>query len=148
MAEIIYISGTLIIGGIVAYVAVQQHKTSRDNYRLNLYDRRFSVYEGAKNFISHVVQKADVGNAELLEFQRVTHEAVFMFDNDIFEYLKLLYDNGVELDFLKATLDDSGLTDSEKRAKIIHKRGELIKWFNSQFKELRTNMYPYMKFQK
>ena len=55
---------TPIIAVIAVYIAYQQHKTNRDNFRLNLYEKRYSVYRAINDFISHIIVDAKVDDQE------------------------------------------------------------------------------------
>ncbi|PYJ41035.1 MAG: hypothetical protein DME80_14400, partial [Verrucomicrobia bacterium] len=49
--------GTLIIGIAVVVVAWQQRQIARHKLRLDLFDRRYKVYEATRKFLSIILRE-------------------------------------------------------------------------------------------
>ncbi len=89
--------GMLVIAVIVAYIAFMQFKTNRDRLRLELYDKRFSVYEALKEFLIKFIRALDVTDKDLRDYRNKTNEAEFLFEEDIILYIKDIYDKGLKI---------------------------------------------------
>jgi len=49
---------TLIVGLAVAIIAWQQWRVAKDKLRLDLFDRRYKVFEATRTFLTLTVKKA------------------------------------------------------------------------------------------
>ena len=60
VAEVLSGFTTPLIAAIALYIAWQQHKTSWDALKVNLYDRRLKVYRGLVDLFAVVLQDVDI----------------------------------------------------------------------------------------
>ena len=68
MASFIQATATFIVAAIVAYIAWQQWMVSRDRLRLDLFDRRYRVYQAVRKFGALVLEKDPFNQSQLDEF--------------------------------------------------------------------------------
>ena len=73
----------MAVAGTVAYVAWQQWKTNDDRLRLELFDRRFAIYDATRQFLLHYLASSSIGDTELRTFWSATRDAEFLFDYDV-----------------------------------------------------------------
>jgi hypothetical protein len=146
IAEIVSAFGTLIIAGIVAYIAYRQHRTEKSRLKLDLYDRRLQTFQAGMEFIAHVVQNVDADDQALAAVNRARLEGLFLFPEGVVEYFSTLHDKGVDLRCINKALDGGNLPVGQERAQKTHEQGELVKWFARQFKELQGKLRPHMGF--
>ncbi len=71
---------TPIIGIAVVYVAWQQHKTNRNKFRLDLYDRKLKVFEGLTTLLQHIVRQNTATGEQVQQYKIATIEAIFLFN--------------------------------------------------------------------
>lgn len=76
-----------IIAGVVAYFVSNQARTAREKLRLDLYNRRFSIYERAMEYqYSIIIGDEGVLRPEFEEiernFTRAIHESRFLFSKE------------------------------------------------------------------
>jgi hypothetical protein len=134
-----------IIGLTVVYIAYQQHKTNRNKLRLDLYDRRFKLYNEIQSLLASIVQKGDVSNDDLAGCLRNTKEAVFLFKEDIPKYINELYKQACELQFLEKVIGNK--VPGADRKKAIEKRAEIFGWFPKQFGKCTEKFKKYLSFE-
>ena len=134
-----------IIGLAVVYIAYQQHKTNRNKLRLDLYDRRFKLYNEITSLLSSIVQRGDVSNDDLMGCLRNTKEAVFLFKEDIPKYINELYTQATELQLLEKIIGNK-IPDADIK-KAIEKRAEIFGWFPKQFGECTEKFKKYLSFE-
>lgn len=83
--DYLFSAAPLVISAAVAYVALGQYKTNRRKFRLDLYNRRFAVFEAAlayfQAYYSRDSENGDVDRASAL-FVRGYREASFLFGRD------------------------------------------------------------------
>ncbi len=133
-----------IIAGIVAYIAFMQFKTNRDRLRLELYKKRFSIYKGLNTIIRSYIRDLDISIAALKEFRAKTHEAAFLFDDDIVQYLEEVYNNALTLNSLNYK-NKTNLPDPEG-AEIVKKIQETGNWLERQLIDSKPKFSKYLKF--
>jgi len=74
--EYYYISAiATLIAGIVAWTGYQQHHLAKEKLKLDLFEKRFSVYKGVQIFLSQIMQEGKLNLDSLWEFQKATQEA-------------------------------------------------------------------------
>ena len=76
------------MGLAVAIIALQQWQVARNKLRLDLFDRRYKVFEATRLFLSVILSEATFSDAQLLEFYRGTSDTAFLFDQQVVDYLK------------------------------------------------------------
>jgi hypothetical protein len=61
---------TLVLAASVAIVAWLQWSVALNKLRLDLFDRRYKVYDATRKFLSVIIREATFTNPDLFEFQR------------------------------------------------------------------------------
>jgi vacuolar-type H+-ATPase subunit I/STV1 len=148
VAEIVDSLGTFIVAAIVAYIAYRQYKTDRYKVKLDLYDRRYKVFDAARQFIAHVIEGDNVKREKIVEFTSATVESVFLFGEDVRKYLDTLLAKGARVQRLQTELDSSRLPVGEEHSKKTEEIQECLNWLTQQLHELKTKFRPYLGFQK
>ena len=69
---------------IALYIAYQQWKTNRDKVKLELYDRRYKIYDATRKFVSSAVRNGDLSNEDFSDFYSILPEARFLFQEDVY----------------------------------------------------------------
>jgi hypothetical protein len=70
---------TLLVTG---YIAWQQLQTARNKFRLDLFDRRFPVFEAAMKLVLIAVQEGDISDEARREFFTATRGVEFLFNSE------------------------------------------------------------------
>ncbi|MFQ5687656.1 MAG: hypothetical protein ACE5GV_13460 [Candidatus Scalindua sp.] len=154
---------TITIAIMVASIGFLQYLNNRklkliseEKLKLDLFEKRFKVYQATKDVIP-IVTADETPNFEALEdFNNKTSEAVFLFDESLHDYLDDIYKNAYVLSNIKF---GKGFTDITKElpAQVVKdealaldegERGENeIKnrlWDRSR--ELEEVFAPYLRF--
>jgi hypothetical protein len=136
-----------ILGILAAYIAWQQWRTNHLKLKHDLYERRLSVYTALVELLIAIAREARASDAQVHTFVQKTSESHFLFGQDIADYLNTLYKRSIDLQSQNSMLDSgpSGLPVGEKRTKLAHENGELVKWFNSQFEVAPKKFSGYMR---
>lgn len=140
---------TPFIAFITVYIAYQQFKTARYKLKLDLYKKRFDVFNSTKCLLGKIIRNGDVTNDELLDFLRSTDEAIFLFKQDISDYLKELYQESLNLQRYEKRIHSSDFSKIEvkEQEKILDKRGEIFSWFTKQFEVCQQKFGEYLNFE-
>ena len=79
------------------YLAYQQHQTNRNRLRMDLFDRRYKVFEAVKNYVGRIMTKEGITHEIEYQFFDETEHTDFLFDEDLSEYLRGLSRRAHEL---------------------------------------------------
>lgn len=137
---------TPMIAIIATYIAYQQHKSSKEKFRFDLYEKRFQVYHSIMQLLGSIISTGKVLDEEMKKFLISTSESEFLFEDDIREYLDLIYSKAGDLWHLTTVLEDQSLPIGEERSKCAHEGHELKIWFSEQFKVSRDKFRKYLYF--
>jgi hypothetical protein len=127
--DIVASFGVLIVGCITAYVAYKQHKTDKDKLKLDLYEKRFKVFQAIMELNSKIFRDANISISDLQIFLASTREANFLFDDDIKKFIEELYQKAIRLRFVEERLGDQRLPVGNERTKFANESHEILTWF-------------------
>jgi hypothetical protein len=116
---------TPVIAAIVAYVAVQQWRTNRQQHRLTLFEKRMAVFNGMRKFIRIALNQTDLELNSVVELWEDVQNYKFLFESDVTNYIEELHKNGGILWATKQTL----LTGGQQNRNRHH---ELLRSFDEQ----------------
>jgi hypothetical protein len=103
-----------------ADTAKQQANTALDQLRLNLFEKRYAIYNTARELIALVVNKPTVQGFEVLPLHATLNEAEFFFSPDICDWLRTLREQCTQLLILRSTQHLPGASASEIAARSTH----------------------------
>ncbi|MEH6812921.1 MAG: hypothetical protein V7677_10375 [Motiliproteus sp.] len=133
---------TFVLAGLGAYIAYRQYEVSKHKVRMELFDRRFKVFDAARVLISHVVVEVKVESKHINVFKLDTIDSPFLFGGDVQCYLKELLEKSVELRMHQLKLNS--MLSPEERSSLHDKEHEVLLWFTEQIENLRNPFMPYM----
>ncbi len=127
---------TFVLGLLLAWLAVQQWWIAREKLRLDLFGRRYAVFECARTFVSTIMRDGKVDLIEQKKLWSGTIEALFLFGPEVESYLALLNKKAAELHAFAQT----GNYEAEL---------ERMSWMAEQLRDLGMPKVfaPYLKFQ-
>ena len=64
-------------------IAWQQWRVADNKLRLDLFDRRYKVYDATRKFLAVIIREATFTDSQLFEFYGGTSDAEFLFGADI-----------------------------------------------------------------
>ncbi len=134
---------TSVIGCVTAYIAIQQWLTAKNVLRLHLFDRRLPVFEAAMRLVEIVVTKKNITLEEVQEFLFATKSVQFLFDQELQDYCKKLYQEAYCVWEGKQKIDAPA--EGEERDKSMGLWQDRIVWFNDQRKEIPKRFDPFLR---
>lgn len=130
-----------VLGSVIAY---RQWRLAQNKLKLDLFERRFSVYEAARNLLASIMTSGKAKDEEIFKFMVATREAKWVLDAQVAEYLdKELYHRAIELQCLSSELE--GVPVGEERAANVRKQSEIKKWFLAQYDVLDEHFAPFLR---
>ncbi|MGZ2442826.1 hypothetical protein [Sinorhizobium medicae] len=128
-----------------------QHNQAVENakqaYRLNLFDKRYQIYEKFKRF-GETHERKDYDGESYLEMTHLAHEAAFVFDRSIEDWLheiaQQIHDyNHFKVDNPKQREFDgygnSRITDDARNVELSKQYASYTAWIREQFLPMESN---------
>jgi hypothetical protein len=135
---------TLIVGLIVAYIAWQQWQVAHAKLRLDLFDRRYKVYEATRQFLGCIMQAATFSDSQLFTFYAGTSDAQFLFDKEVVDYLKQIAHRAIDMRLQNKLFQR--LPDGEERSAKIEAEHQHLLWLTHQITDMTLTFAPYLGF--
>ena len=138
---------TLVLAILTTTFIYKQHKLEKSNFKIEAYDRRIKIYDAIKMFISEIQTIGTTDDEKLTRLLQQTRQAIFLFEDDqIPQYIKLLYQKGVDLEFIKNKLHNHMVSLSDlERMNLANRARELSEWFSAQHKVVEQKFDKYMR---
>lgn len=142
--------GTVIIGGFATYIAHRQWRTNKDKLKLDLYDRRYAIYDAAIKFVWALSGNAMMDAKSTHEFHIATRQAPFLFDDaSIPEYFKTLIREAQRLEIANSHItNQERMRMGQQNLEIMEAANTKLKicqWFLEQEKVIQEKFDPYLK---
>lgn len=139
--QAILILGISLLG---AWIAYKQVRIATAKLNLELYDRRFKVFEAARNLVSQVMREAHVGLGNISAFNLGVADATFLFDSDVEGYLTALRKKAIALHTKGEQL--RGMEEpSERRNALVDQIADLEMDFSIEYERMVQVFKPYLK---
>lgn len=133
-----------IIAGLALYIAFQQYQNERYKVRVDLFDRRYKVYDSVGEIIARCIMgplthddpKGFAFAHEIAKTERVSR---LLFNKEINQEIKMVCDNAMRLmEIVRRInpLDGEGLPSGPERNSLIEERSKLFKYFTTGLSSL------------
>ncbi|MEK7512439.1 MAG: hypothetical protein AAB575_05520 [Patescibacteria group bacterium] len=140
---------TAMIALVTVYIAYQQYKTNKDKLRLELFNKRFSVYNGFRSALDEIQISPKFSHDGFKNFYSKTSGGDFLFGDDITNYREVFVKKMIHFNVVNGRLfgKHPNIPIGDKRNKLATERGELENWFSEQYDELKVIFNRYIKFE-
>jgi hypothetical protein len=136
--------GTLIIGVAVVVIAWQQRQIARNKLRLDLFDRRYKIYDATRKFLGTILREATFTDAELFEFYAGTSDTEFLFGSDIVDYLEQIRKRALDMRLHQELFEPMPVGD--ERSRHVQANHDELLWLTHQTKDITKVFLPYIGF--
>lgn len=134
-----------LIAIIAVYIAYQQFQTNRSRLRHDLYEKRIKIYRKIYEHLGSVVAFGDVQRERIIDFYSETSDSHFLFDNEISDYVELIYQKSNELNRGMKYIKGEYKCSEEERQKAVDKDAQLMLWFSNQFEVTKKKFTKYLR---
>lgn len=141
-----YFSALLIptIAVLGAFIAYRQWRLGQNKLKLDLFDRRFSVYDAARNFLAGIMTSGKAKDEDIYKFVGATREAKWLLNSEIAAYLhEVIYKKALALASLQAELEGIGV--GTNRSKNVTDQRVIKEWFMAQYEVLDEHFSKFLK---
>jgi hypothetical protein len=108
---------------------------------LEVFDRRIPIYRTTLDFVRLVVQGGKLDLQPILKFAADTDEALFLFDDQVAEYLASLFKKALRLRTVSIMIEPP----DRRTPNLIQEEVDLMLWFSTQFDKTRSLFAPYLR---
>jgi hypothetical protein len=136
---------TLFLSVAVVTIALLQWRVADNKLRLDLFDRRYKVYDAARNFLASISRDASVTQSHLAEFNIGTSDAKFLFEPDVGEYLAEIRKRALHLRTTRELLKRPPASDDELVG-LAQAESDAVLWLGDQITEMTKIFTPYLGF--
>jgi len=120
-----------LIALVTTTIIILQYILAKQRWRLDLYDKRYAVYQTTIEYLSNIVAKKQLTYEEFKDlriiFLRNSMDKEFLFGEDVQQFLHLLSERGSDLGIILWALNEV-----EKNEKNINEKKKLVSWFSEQ----------------
>jgi hypothetical protein len=113
---------------------------------LDLFEKRFSVYKGVQRFLTHILTEGRLELDKLFEFRRDTQDAIFLFGDEIPEYLTRIDRKALNMQTKAKQYEN--LPTGEERSRLCKEESTLLMELLDELPRLKDVFAPYLKFDK
>jgi hypothetical protein len=133
---------TIFLSAAVCLVAWLQYRVARNKLRLDLFDRRYKVFEATRGFLMN--PSFDIPH--LARFKYATADAEFLFGSDVVKWLAELRKRATHLSTTRTLLER--VKDEEELFKLANAEEADLSFFISRTDTLTKVFKPYLGFAK
>jgi hypothetical protein len=138
-------TATLVVGLSVAAIAYQQWVLARHKFRLDLYDRRYKVYEATQRFLSAIMIHGDFSHDALIDYNHGTMDAVFLYPPEIEDYINKVRKTALDMQMHGKQMHSAPVGDV--RSKLVQQNHDELVWLTDQLVALPSVFTSYLGFQ-
>jgi hypothetical protein len=126
-----------------AAIAQQQAELATVRLQHELYDRRFAIFEAARNFFVHQIYVyGNVSDESYKSYFKGTADAVFLLDETVTDYLEEIRTKALRLKWLNEKI--RSIEAGDERIKATADENEILNWFYDQDQVLIEKFKPFL----
>lgn len=136
---------TVSLSVAVAIIALQQWRVARNELRLDLFDRRYKVWDTTRTFLLKLLNDA-VADPTMTELKLAIADAEFLFDAEVVQFLTGILKRAAQLQTTRTLLKDTRrLTDGKLKDYADGQEKDLL-WLGDQITEATKVFGRYIGF--
>lgn len=116
-----------------------------DSVSPEVFRLRIPVYRAFNRLTSYIMREANVSDEELFRFLRDTHDALFLYGEEIESYLHDVYRKAALLRTLAVKTERPDHYDQQQWERIVDEETECILWFSDQLQGGKKRFYRHLK---
>jgi len=129
---------------MVAFIAWQQWQVASSKLRLDLFDRRYKVYDATRKFLACIVRDASFTDAQLLEFYGGTSDAEFLFGPEVVDYIAVIRKRALGMRTHQKVYEP--LPVGDERSRHVQSEHDELLWLGEQLTAMTKTFTPYLGF--
>ena len=135
-----------IFGISAIFFAYQQWLINASKLKLDLFEKRYAVYNGVRKFLSVIVRETTFEDKDLFQYYSDTSDAEFLFSSEVVEFIDQVTTKALRMRTCQRKY--SRLPIGERRSELVEEEGNELEWLMDQLGNLRKIFSPYLAFSK
>lgn len=111
-----------------------------------IYNLRIPIYHAYRDLIQKAMGLAKIDMDDLFEFTNKTHEALFLYDENMAEFINQVFEKGIRFRCLNIIRKNPCPVDKKNLNSIIEEEANLLRWFRNNFEEGQKLFKQYLHF--
>ncbi len=137
---------TPLIAILAVYIAYQQYYINKQKLKLDLYEKRYRIFDETKKILLKINQEAKIDTIELRDFMFSTNDRIFLFEPEINQFIMDIKEKAIALNSSEANL--RAQFSSDERAEQAAKNSMLTKWFSFEYENIEKRFLKYLDFKE
>lgn len=127
---------------LMVWIAWQQKHVAAQKLKLDLFDRRYRVFDTARKLLAAIMRNNKAENTDVMEFNLGVADAPFLFGQDVVHFLEDLRGRAYDISCLQAQMGP--LPVGCERTRMVEMERKQIEWFSGRLRELAKTFAPYL----
>jgi len=133
-----------VLVALGAFIAYRQWRTAQNKLKLDLFDKRMSVYQAVRDTLGHIASRGSISQEQQIKYLSGIQTAKWLFDQELHDYLnETLWHKIVDLE-LHQKLSSAENRGDPERSRHIQLQAETLKWLLSQYSVLDSKCSRFM----
>lgn len=124
-------------------IASAQALIAWQKLKLDLFEKRFAVFEAYRNLMRAAIRHGTVPESDLYEFGQGILNAELLFGSEVVEYLNSIRIAALELNYCRQMLQEQA---GSERPPFAKQSAELMRWLVGQDRVASRVFKPYLRF--
>lgn len=125
-------------------VTKKTKKEKRQIITPEVYNLRIPIYNAYRDFVTKILRDAKINYNDLFDFANKTHEALFLYDENIADFLSLIFQKGNRFQYLNKIIANPRLVEKGKWNSIVEEESDLLQWFHDNLEQARKLFKQYL----
>jgi len=135
---------TFVVGMIAASIAREQKRLAANKLKLELFDRRYKVYESIKEFVYAATHNQNFPDEAVFKFKAGTADVGFLFGPEVRAYRDEVRRRVMDVRKTHIIINQKGGYEiQQSKRDMLY---DEIDWIGNQITESETVFLPYLKF--
>nr|WP_320136637.1 hypothetical protein [uncultured Amphritea sp.] len=126
----------IALAALGSYIAIQQYRTNRQKLKIELFEKRYAIYDAVREYMGAIIRKRHSNENEQQQFLVETKGAAFLFDDEIIKFIEDVWQNSIDMGEWHE--DELPSTHAQEEA-------DDMRWFLAEFGKLNERFSKYMR---
>lgn len=127
---------------LMAWIAWQQKHVAAQKLKLDLFDRRYRVFDATRKMLEIIVINRQVKPPEILEFRIATSDSQFLFGNDVIRFVEDLAKMANDLGHIQVQIQEEPV--GPERHQHFEAKTRALDYFADRLGALGKTFAPYL----
>lgn len=123
---------------IASYIAYQQYLTSKSKLNLDLYEKRYKVYNATRTFLSTILSRQTYTQEDYNDFFVTTSDSEILFGQKTSNYLKEIRTKAQNMSIAKEEMKNCDFDTEERKSYMLEEQKHRY-WLDDQILEGKMN---------